>query len=185
MKNKLAIINTHGQTIQLLRRERNKNTAKKAYVKITVIMMCWKGKSALEISKDLELDIHTVTKYIHNFNEGGLERLLNYNKSPGRPSKLSEQEQEFCKEMFSLNPEEIDFAIDVNWNSRIMQDFIKEEFGKELHRSTIQRMLAKMGFSYTRPTYTLAKADEKKQQEFEEKFDDLKKNRLLKRSHFI
>jgi transposase len=176
MRQRLTITNTHGQTLDDLRKQRNNNTAKKAYVKITTIILCYKGQSVAEIAETFDLDIHTVSKYIHAFNEGGLEKLLNYKKAPGRPSKLSEPEQELCKEMFCMNPEEIGLGVDVNWNSRIMQDFIKDEFGKELHRSTIQRMAAKLGFSYTRPTYVLANADEEKQQEFKKQFDDLKKN---------
>ena len=176
MRKQLRITEQHGFTLEDLRKQRNNNTAKKAYVKITTIILCWKGQSAAEIAETLDLDIHTVTKYIHAFNEGGLERLLNYKKAPGRPSKLSEPEQELCKEMFCLSPEEIGLGVDVNWNSRIMQSFIKDEFGKELHRSTIQRMASKLGLSYTRPTYILANADVEKQQEFEKQFDDLKKN---------
>jgi transposase len=176
MRQQLKITNTHGLTLDDLHKQRNTNTAKKAFVKITTIMLCLKEKSAAEIAEILDLDIHTVSKYIRTFNEGGLEQLLAYKKTPGRPSKLSEPEQELCKEMFCLSPAELDLEIDVNWNSRIMQTFIKDEFGKELNRSTIQRMVAKLGFSYTRPTYVLANADPEKQQEFEKQFEDLKKN---------
>ena len=42
-----------------------------------------------------------------------------------------------------------------------MQDFIEKEFGKKMTRTAIQEMLHRMGFSYTRPTYVLAKADKK------------------------
>ena len=36
-------------------------------------------------------------------------------------------------------------------------------------------LLERIGLSYTRPTYTLAKANPQKQEEFKEKFKDLKK----------
>jgi hypothetical protein len=111
MRQQLKITNYHGQTLNNLPRQRNRNPVKKAYVKITAIMLCWKGKSAVEISESLDIDIHTVSKYIRAFNEGGLEQLLAYKKAPGRPSKLSEPEQELYKEMFCLSPAELDFGI--------------------------------------------------------------------------
>ena len=36
-------------------------------------------------------------------------------------------------------------------------------------------MLERMGLSYTRPTYVLAKADKEKQEQFVQDFDDFKK----------
>lgn len=170
-------ITNYGEwTLKKLKQERNKqNSNSKAFQKITVIIEAWKGKDANDIADSLSLHKQTVIKYIHDFNEGGLEQLLSYKKSPGRPPKLSEEEQEFCKEMFLLTPEQIQYGISINWNSKIMQSFIRDNFGRELHRSTITRMLKSLGFSYTRPTYVLAKADEQKQNTFKQQFDDLKK----------
>ena len=42
-----------------------------------------------------------------------------------------------------------------------MQEYILKEFGKKIDRNNIHRVLKKLRFSYTRPTYTLARADKK------------------------
>lgn len=60
-----------------------------------------------------------------------------------------------------LTPKEAGVDINVNWNTRIMRDFINQEFGKEISMNGILRMLKRFGFSFTRPTYVLAKADKK------------------------
>lgn len=76
--------------------------------------------------------------------------------------------------MLLLTPEQISFGISVNWNTKIMQSFIYENLGKTLHRSTIGKMIKSLGFSYTRPTYVLAKANKEKQAEFELQLSELK-----------
>jgi transposase len=158
---KLSINDYHDETLKSLKMARNAAETKKAQIKITVVMMCWNGKSANQIATDLDIHVQTACRYINAFNEGGLEKLLDYNKSPGRKTILTEQEIEMCKEMFMLTPEEINFAINVNWDTGVMQKYILQEFGKKIDRSNIHRMLKKHGFSYTRPTYTLARADKK------------------------
>lgn len=158
---KLSINNYHNETLKSLKKARSEAKNKKAQIKITAVMMCWKGKSANQIAKDLEIHVQTACRYINAFNEGGLKKLLDYKKSPGRKPILTEQEVEVCKEMFMSTPEEIKFAINVNWDTGLMQEYILNKFGKKIDRSNIHRLLKKHGFSYTRPTYTLARADKK------------------------
>jgi transposase len=158
---KLSIRDYHDETLKSLKRARNAAETKKAQIKITAVMMCWEDKSANQVATDLNIHVQTACRYINAFNEGGLEKLLDYKKSPGRKTILSEQEIEMCKEMFMLTPEDVNFAINVNWDTGIMQEYIFKEFGKKIDRSNIHRLLKKLGFSYTRPTYTLARADKK------------------------
>lgn len=66
--------------------------------------------------------------------------------------------------------------MNVNWNSRIIAQYVKDVYDIEIEASSIRRLMKRMGFTYTRPTYVLMKADEEKQKEFEEKFEDIKKH---------
>lgn len=159
---KIEITDMHGETVKSLMMSRTKyQHIPKAERKINTILMCIEGQSAREIEKLLHICYQTASKYIKTFNEKGLEGLLEYKMASGRPPILSEQEQDFCKEMFQLTPAQIGLDINTNWNARIMQDFIEKEFGKRMTKTAIQEMLHRMGFSYTRPTYVLAKADKK------------------------
>jgi transposase len=158
---KMKITNTHSETVESLKKLRNQSEKKKAKIKISAVLMCLDGNGVRQIGQLLHIDVQTASRYIRAFNDGGIDRLLSYKKSTGRPPILSEQEQEFCKQMFELTPEEAGLGIDVNWNSRIIQDFIEKEFGKKMKKSAIVELLHRMGFSFTRPTYVLAKADKK------------------------
>lgn len=159
---KIEITDMHGETVKSLKESRTKyREMPKAERKINTILMCIEGQGAREIEKLLHICYQTASKYVKAFNGKGLAGLLEYKMASGRPPILSEQEQECCKEMFQLTPAQIGLDINTNWNSRIMQDFIEKEFGKKMTRTAIQEMLHRMGFSYTRPTYVLAKADKK------------------------
>jgi transposase len=63
-----------------------------------------------------------------------------------------------------------------NWTLAIIEDFIQKEWGQTYTLRGISRLLEDLGLSYTRPTYTLKKADKDKQKEFkDETFPALKK----------
>ena len=63
-----------------------------------------------------------------------------------------------------------------NWTSALICCAVKEKYGVEYSERGMRNLLERIGLSYTRPTYTLAKANPKKQEEFKEKFKELKKN---------
>ncbi len=124
-------------------------------------MQCMDGHGILEIVNLCKLSDKTVSKYIRMFNEGGLEELLKYGKTTGRPSFLNKQEQERVKEAILSTPKEQGCGESVNWTAPLVKEFINKEFKINMTNVGIQLMLHRMGFSFTRPTYVLAKADKK------------------------
>jgi transposase len=161
---KSIITNNHGETIESLKKAKTiYQDIPKATTKITTIMMSYEGLGVMEISRILKMSKTTVGKYIKLFNHGGLDELLSYVKASGAPSRLNEEERQICYEALQKAPKEADIGISANWTSILMQDFIEKKFAKKLTPTGIQKMLHRMGFSFTRPTYTLARADKKNQ----------------------
>lgn len=161
---KASITNTHGETLESLKKAKTiYQDVPKATTRITVIMMCYEGLGVLEISRILKMSKTTVGKYIKLFNHGGLDELLSYVKASGAPSRLNEEEQQVCYDALQKAPKEVEIGVSANWTSILMQDFIEKMFAKKLTPTGIQKMLHRMGFSFTRPTYTLARADKKNQ----------------------
>lgn len=159
---KAEIINTHGETLDSLKKAKTiYQEIPKSNTKITVIMMCLDGHGVLDISRTLKISKTTAGRYIKRFNSGGLEELLSYIKASGGPCKLSDAEQQLCYDVFQQTPKEAGIGVSTNWTSTLMQEFVYKEFGKMMCPTGIQKMLHRMGFSYTRPTYTLARADKK------------------------
>ncbi|PGS68368.1 hypothetical protein COC69_26850 [Bacillus cereus] len=85
------------------------------------------------------------------------------------PRKLTpEQEQELVYIIASHLPADVSFTAKHNWTLAIIASFMKREWNVSYTLRGVSRLLHDLGFSYTKPTYTLAKADSMKQQEFRE-----------------
>ncbi|MDQ0414904.1 hypothetical protein J2S25_003114 [Mesobacillus stamsii] len=63
----------------------------------------------------------------------------------------------------------------MNWTASLLAAWIEKEFQVTYSGRGTNWLLHRLGFSNTRPTYSLAMADPKKQEEFKQEFDQLKK----------
>ena len=61
-----------------------------------------------------------------------------------------------------------------NWTAALACAFVKQRFGVTFTTRGMLNLFQRLGLSYTRPTYTLNKADPKKQEQFRENFETLK-----------
>ena len=124
----------------------------------------------------LGLCAHTVGAYIHKYNEDGLENLVPVPQT-GAPRMLTkEQEQLLVEVVTTKTPDEVGFPFRKNWNAIIIKEWVKNNFAVDSHSGMLY-VLHRLNLSFARPTYTLAKADPEKQEEFKQKFE-LSKNLL-------
>ena len=72
-------------------------------------------------------------------------------------------------------PDQVGFPNRKNWYINIVQQWIKNTFNVEYSHRGTHEVLQRINLSFTRPTYTLAKADPQKQEEYRQDFDLLKK----------
>jgi transposase len=94
----------------------------------------------------------------------------------GRPPKLTNEQKEQIKEMVLTKiPAEVGFPAEFNWTAGLVAKFIKREYGLNYSIRGITGIFERLGLSYTRPTYVLAKADKQKQTEFIKDFEKVKK----------
>lgn len=136
-----------------------------------------KGKNAQEISEIIGRTQRTIYKYLRAYREVGVVGLqMNY--STGAPERLTKQQQEQLKHtIISKVPNEVGFLSKYSWTLYLIGEYIKREFGHTYSLRGISKMAHRLGLSYTKPTYTLAAADEAKQQVFTEvTFPALKKD---------
>jgi len=64
-------------------------------------------------------------------------------------------------------PSEVGFPAEFNWTAGLIAKYIKREYGYNYSIRGITGMMSRMGLSYTRTTYVLAKADKRKRQIFD------------------
>ncbi|MNF88877.1 hypothetical protein D3C84_713800 [compost metagenome] len=86
-----------------------------------------------------------------------------------------EQELEVCYLIVEKTPEDVGFPAEMNWTAPLVRDWIERTFDVKYSDRGARKLLKQLGFSYTKPSYTLAKADPAKQAAFKETFEAVKK----------
>ncbi len=154
-----------------------KEKDRRMFERYQAIYLQLKGKNALEISEIIGRTERTVYKYMRAYREAGIAGLqMNY--STGAPERLTKEQQEQLRHtIVSSVPHDVGFLSKYSWTLYLISEYIKREFGYTYSLRGVSKMAHRLGLSYTRPTYTLAAADETKQQVFTEvTFPALKKD---------
>ena len=177
----LQITNTHGWTVESLQEQERALQKTSMAKRVTVIRLLMQGYYAIQIAELLNIHRETISDYAKKFNEDGMEALLHRNYAPGRrPYLLPEEAQEVRRMLESSTPAEEGYGCQTCWDTRILKEVIEDRFSVTMSRGGIGHMLKRWEFSYTRPTYTLKRADKKKQEAFTQQLDELKKTLQMK-----
>jgi len=166
------------EEIRELKRALKSTHNKRMHIRYNVILLHLKHYTNQHIASIMDLESHTVARYINNYKQRGLEGLI-MGKSTGCPRLLStEQEKALYDVIATKTPDQVGFGERKNWNSAIACQWVKEQFNIEYSKRGMLDVLHRLGLSYTHPTYTLEKADPNKQELFKEEFKKLKKTDL-------
>lgn len=161
--------------MQEIKAAMEKTKDKRMYQRYRVIYLHLKGYTNRDIAKDEGFCEHTVGTYITKYNKNGLAG-LNLKHSPGAPRLLTpEQEKELEMVITTKTPDEVGFPNRKNWYINIVQEWVKNTWGIKYSHRGMAEVLYRLELSFTRPTYTLAKADTQKQEQFKQDFELLKK----------
>lgn len=176
MRKGLTITNNHGWTVERL--QAYERTIKKSSMakRVAVIRLIMQNYYAVQVADLLNVHRETISGYVRKFNQGGMEALLYREYSPGKPPFLSsEAEQELRRMLAHSTPAEEGYGCESSWDTRILKHVIEDKFSIRMSRNGIGEMLKRWGFSYTRPTYTLKRANPEKQAAFVRELDQIKK----------
>lgn len=134
--------------------------------RLQAVFLYLQGYVIKEIASIIGRGIPTTYRYINAYNEGGL-KALRMKHSPGRPSLLTEEQRQQVYHVVAHSvPKDVGFSVEMNWTAPLLQEWIKKTFGISYSIRGTLWLLHSLGFSCTRPTYTLAKADPHKQEAF-------------------
>jgi transposase len=152
--------------------------SRRMYERFQTVRLHLLGKDNAEIAISIGRKESTVIAYLRKYRKNGLDS-LQMKFSPGPPEQLTQEQQEQLKKtILDSLPHEVGFPAKFNWTLHIIGEYIKREFGKSYSIRGVSKLMHRMELSYTKPTYTLAAADEEKQREFvETTFPRLKKLR--------
>ena len=159
---------------ELLRLSKHERNAKQKN-RYDVVLLFLEGHTRRKISQVLHTPSRTVSAHIAAYQKSGISA-LSIKKQPGRQKKLTDaQEQELKKIIAMQTPEEAGVGIFANWTAPLACQLVEHLYQVKFSERGMRDLFYRIGLSYTRPTYTLDKADPKKQEEFRQEFDEVKK----------
>lgn len=149
---------------------------KRMHIRYQVLILHYRGYKNVHIAKIMELAPHTVGIYINAYKQNGIDG-LKMGKTTSCPRFLTKEQEEVLYEVITTKtPDELGFGYRKNWNANIARKWVSDNFQVEYSNRGLLQVLHRLNFSYTRPTYTLAKADPEKQEAFKEDFEVFKKS---------
>lgn len=152
------------------------------YERYQAVKLVLEGFQIKEVARMTNRDPHTIGNYVKSYKKGGIEA-LQPKKQSGRPKRLTQAQEEELREIVAFKtPEEVGFPARANWTLSLTSQLIARKWGFTYSLKGTANILHRLGLSCTRPTYTLKKADPKKQESFKtETFPELKK--IAERRH--
>lgn len=172
---KILEVENNKPEIQAIKKAIKKVKDKRMYQRYMVILYHLNGHINKDISKMIGLCQHTVGTYINKYKDAGLPGLT-LGHSPGAPRMLTDkQESKLVEIITAKTPDEVGFPNKKNWNVNIIRRWVLDNFGVEYSYTGMIDLMHRLKLSYTRPTYTLTKADPQKQEVFKQDFEILKK----------
>jgi len=145
------------QRLIKLSKEALRDGAYRTARRLHAVALNMEGKAAPEIADVLKVHRSKVCIWLRNWQEHGMESVLEGHR-PGRPSSmLVEHRQRLC-DILDSGPVAYGFTSGV-WTSPMVARVIEEEFSITYHPAHVCRLLHELGFSVQRPKRALVQAD--------------------------
>jgi len=170
-----TVVKNNELEIKQIKAAIKENKEKRMHIRLKVILHHLNGRTNINISEIENLCKQTVGIYVNTYKQNGINGLV-MGKSSGAPRKLTnEQEKQLVEVITTKLPDEVGFSSRKNWDSNIIGQWVQNNFNIKYSPRGILEVLHRLNLSYTRPTYTLVKADPIKQEGFKQEFEVLKK----------
>jgi transposase len=162
------------ENIKILKEIERATKDKQLALKILSIRLVFEGYSVQEAAFITNCCEKTVYNNLKKYEKGGIP-LLHPNYGTGRPRKMTTaQEEELYDTIKNKLPNEVGFAPFANWTSSFAAKWIEQKFNIQFSDRGVRKIFERLNLSYTRPTYTLKKADPEKQEAFINEFEQVK-----------
>ncbi len=166
---------TKEETIAMLKKLARKTRSAQQRRQYDIVRLSLEGRPKPEIAKIMDMSLQGVYKVLNRYKAKGAEG-LKLGKAKGRERKMTEEQERELSEVISKKlPKDVGLEPYCNWSAPLACQYVKNRFGVEFSERGMRDVFYRLKLSYTRPTYTLAKADPAKQEEFKEKLEGIKK----------
>jgi transposase len=118
----------------------------KWYIRLKIIALSATKQTVEELSKMFELHKATIRRYIHGYNQGGLEELAP-DKSTGRPPKIGQWTKEQWDKVLEQTPDQYDKLNTKShqWTLERLQRYVKEYHDIDVSLSSVYNSIRQSG----------------------------------------
>jgi len=155
----MKVILKDRDTVDELKKEIREARDGRYQLRLRAILMAKQGVKPVDIVDELLISIPTYYSWIHKYNNGGKESLKKHGS--GRATGNTKFKQSIFDELLKKLDDMTEY-----WSVAKMKEFIKEEYGVNIHNETIRIRLKKVGYSYKSSRPSPYKGDKEKQEEF-------------------
>lgn len=147
---------------RLVKREPEARLARR----LQAVVLARRGKTALQVTEATGMCRRVVQKWVDRYNTGGVASLRG-KPHPGKPPRLTPQQQEVLKEKLEAGA---DYDRDgvCTLRGADVQRFIEEQFGVLYHVNHVYKLLGRLGYSSLKPRPRHRKADPQAQARWRE-----------------
>lgn len=115
-----------------------------------------------------------IYKWIRLYKRGGWKALKS-TKAKGPEKKITKKEEKQLKRWLVKDPRQLHFNFGL-WTLEMIQQLIKQKFHKELHVTTVDRLLDRMGYTHQKPLFRAWQQDSARVQKWlDEEYPAIKK----------
>lgn len=159
-----------------LRKAAEREGAYRVAKRLHAVVLNAQGRTSGEVSRILAAPRSAVSDWLRNFEEHGLEGVLEGYRS-GRPPRLTQEQRVALQDIVESGPVAYGFDRGV-WTSPMIARVIEEEFGVPYHPGHVRKLLHLIGFSVQRPRRVLARAKPEEQDRWHRRtYPNIKKKR--------
>lgn len=149
--------------------------------KLLAILQTWDGIPSTEVAKNIHKSSMYVRRWVHRYNEIGIEG-LNDIRGSNRVSYLSEEQKQAVIEALQKSPRECGFNKS-NWTMPLLKIWINKQWGIVYKVSSLYDVVHNLGFTLQRPKKqsknAKPEAREQYKQELKELLDNIDENTVI------
>jgi transposase len=165
----LIISNAQQAIIELQEEIRRSRNARYDH-RLHAILLVAQGMPCPEVAQLLGDGTRTVQMWIHQFENEGMQGLMDTPR-PGRPPRLTEDQLSEISRALHSTP--IEYGLTGHlWDGKTLSAFIEQEYGVRLGVRQCQRLFRRLGFRYRKPRPLIAGTDPEVKEMFKKNSDD-------------
>lgn len=134
-------------------------------MRICTILALSDGVSQEEVAELFKVSVQTLRNWVSRLLREGIEGLLRFKTSPGRPAKLTKTQRRKLYQWIKAGPAKAGF-IGNCWRTPMIQEIIRQHFGVFYSVHYLSQLLKNMGLSYQKARFVSDHLDPEKRRQW-------------------